>query len=347
VSLTFIVKAASCLLFIFLFLASNCPIILYSQTIIVCTLPAGQGTALGLFVTVSSVSSNQVLFNYDAPIITSFGCSASVIAAGGPSTAGGASLTINGINFGLSATVQVGSSSCATTSITHTQLVCSLPAGQGTANSVSVTVGNQITVASSLFAYGKPVLSSVMPSKVDTGGGSVITIQGSNFGTSGTVFINSVSCDPSGAGFSHTSITCSVPAGQGSLVSFVVLVSGQNVTNSSFFGYLGPTISSISPSNGPTGGGVPITLSGSSFGLSTSPNLVYVGNSLCPIVPGSYTSARVVCTLPVGALTAYVTLIVVGASNATVQFAYDNPILSSVVPNTGLTQGGMSVMNCF
>jgi len=182
-----------------------------------------------------------------------------------------------------------------------------------------------------------------MPSKVDTGGGSVITIQGSNFGTSGTVFINSVSCDPSGAGFSHTSITCSVPAGQGSLVSFVVLVSGQNVTNSSFFGYLGPTISSISPSNGPTGGGVPITLSGSSFGLSTSPNLVYVGNSLCPIVPGSYTSARVVCTLPVGALTAYVTLIVVGASNATVQFAYDNPILSSVVPNTGLTQGGISV----
>ena len=66
--------------------------------------------------------------------------------------------------------------------VSSTQITCTTPAGGGTELDVVVTVAGQSNSAGNgLFNYGVPEVTSVVPSKGDTAGGTLI-VKGKGFG---------------------------------------------------------------------------------------------------------------------------------------------------------------------
>jgi hypothetical protein len=63
---------------------------------------------------------------------------------------------------------------------------------------------------------------------------------------------------------------------------------GGQTPNSYTFNYLAPTLSSVSPTNSPTKGGVVLTISGTNFGLTGN---VTVGGAPCPLTGLGYRQA--------------------------------------------------------
>jgi hypothetical protein len=121
-------------------------------------------------------------------------------------------------------------------------------------------------------------------------------------------------------------------------VTVAVAVSTQTA-QSTAFGYNGPSLTSINPSNGPTGGGTLLTLQGSSF--ATSGGAVWMNQSNCTVV--SQTHTKVVCSTPAGSGARQVLFSVGGQNTTTRPFNYDNPTISTVVPASSPTVGGVVV----
>jgi hypothetical protein len=163
-----------------------------------------------------------------------------------------ACLQLNGYSFGTTGTVTIGGVECPVTSRTpHTRLICTLPAGTGRNLPVVVTVSGQSS-ASANFTYRSPEVWFITPTSSDTGGGGNLIVSGANFGPTGTLFLGPYQCYPTGAGWGQTSITCAIPEGQGTALPVVVTVSGQSSNGSVLFNYNAPTVTQLTPSNGPT-----------------------------------------------------------------------------------------------
>lgn len=97
----------------------------YTDTSIICSLPAGQGQSVPLIVTVSGTDSNTLLFSYSNPVITSINPTSRVT---GPGTS---TLTLTGTSFGTSlGTVSVGGVNCPIVAQSHLEVTCTLQEGQ-------------------------------------------------------------------------------------------------------------------------------------------------------------------------------------------------------------------------
>lgn len=300
----------------------------WSHNSIICTNPAGEGIGKTLQVTVGAQTASATnKFNYDPPFITS------VSPNPGP-TAGGVSLTIYGSNFGLDPSVTLDSSSCTRVSHNNTNIVCILPAGQGTVHSLVVTVGTQSS-SSFNFNYTAPSITGFIATNTSTAGGSTLVIYGTNFGTSGTVTLAGNACLPIVGGWANSSISVSLPAGQGVNLPLIVNVSGQTATNTGF-SYSPPLLASVSPTSGPTTGGTLITLIGANFGLSGSATLGSSG-----LTPVSWSHTNIVATSPVGQGAGKTVQVVVGGQTSNTRtFDYLPPVITSFSPANGPTAGG-------
>ncbi len=295
-----------------------CPVTSYGQTQIVCTAPAGIGTGLTLTLT-SGGQSDSTTVSYAPPAL-------SAVAAPTRPTQGGSTVTITGTNLGATgATVTIGGAACPVTLQGHTQVRCTLPVGQGTAQPVVLTVGGQ--VSNTLFlSYDPPVITGLAPASGPTSGGS-LTIDGANFGAMGifdaTVTVGGVSCPVTSA--THTTIVCTAPPGVGVDLPVIVTLAGQS-SAPALFDHLPPAITSIAPDNGPMAGGVVLTLTGTNFGAAGA--TVTVAGNACPVLSQSHTSAT--CTLPAGTgKNLPVVLTVGGQSSSAALFDYDAPEIAA------------------
>ena len=157
--------------------ATSAAITSWSDTAIVCTVPALAPGATTVTVTVGGQTSNAFAFTVDAP--------APLLASVTPSHAlAGAAVTIAGSNLGAAqgtSTLKFGATSAAITSWSDTAIVCTVPALAPGATTVTVTVGGQ---TSNAFAFTvdapAPLLASVTPSHALAG--AAVTIDGSNLG---------------------------------------------------------------------------------------------------------------------------------------------------------------------
>lgn len=301
----------------------------WSNTQLVCTLPAGVSAPIPVRVT------NQWGLT-GTSVDGGFGFAAPRIDAVTPSrlhTAGGELVTLSGLNFGArDAGVRIGSSAAVVISQSHTQLVVQSPAGEGLSQPIEVTAGNQ--TASSQVGRRAPLITSVTPTPLSAAGGTPITVTGEDFGLTPTVSINSLDCAPSSV--SHTQIICTQPALSAGSAQ-VQVTSGAQL--SPIFNAAGPmaALQSISPTTGPTAGGISLTLNGSAFGAST----VTVGGITCPVTSSSMT--QLVCTLPPGEGQAQVVVTTGGMGSNPQSFTYAKPTLSSLMPSTGPTTGGTPI----
>ena len=214
----------------------------------------------------------------------------SVSPSSGPTT-GGQPITITGTGFVTGATVEIGQGQGAgPTAIAATDVVVvssteitATTGGNAIAGTFNLFVitpaGTSATNPGDLYQYQYAGLtvSSVSPSSGPTTGGQPITITGTGFVTGATVEIG----QGQGAGptaiaatdvvvVSSTEITATTGGNAiaGTFNLFVITPAGTSATNPGDlyqYQYAGLTVSSVSPSSGPTTGGQPITITGTGF----------------------------------------------------------------------------------
>gem|GEM_PF-2973937 len=142
----------------------------------------------------------------------------------------------------------------------------------------------------SVFADAAPVISGLAPSSGPITGGQTVTITGSNFVAGDTVTIDGVVATGVTV-VSATQITATVPSASDIHPANVVVTdSSSQASAPATYQYAlpPPTLSSISPANGPIAGGTAVTITGSGFTLpnSTSNTWVSSGNTLVNTTAG-------------------------------------------------------------
>lgn len=139
----------------------------------------------------------------------------------------GTSVTIHGTNFGSTqgtSTVSFNGVNATPTSWSSTQVKAPVPSGATTGN-VVVTVSSKPTTGTHTFTVtGTPTISGMTP---NAGGvGTMVTITGTNLGTTGTITFNGVAT--SVWSWTSTQITAPVPI-SATTGNVVVTISGENL----------------------------------------------------------------------------------------------------------------------
>jgi hypothetical protein len=194
---------------------------------------------------------------------------------------------------------------------------------------VTVTVNSQSGSLINGFTYiAPPTVSGVSPNSGSTAGGTAVTISGTNFASGATVTFGGTPATNLVV-VSSTSITAVTPAGSAGPVTVTVTNPGAQSGSlaNGFTFVVAPTVSSVSPNNGPTTGGTGVTITGTNFAAGAA--VTFGGTAATNVVVVSSTS--ITATTPAhaaGAVT--VTVTVNGQSGSlTNGFTYNAPVAIS------------------
>jgi len=257
----------------------------WSATSITATVPTGATTG-NVVVSVSGVASAGKSFTVvSAPSISSLSKTSATV---------GTSITITGTNFGSSqgtGTVSFNGTIGTATSWNSTTIKVPVPAG--------ATSGNVVVFASGVNSNGvaftvipTPSISSLSPNFGPVG--SLVIITGNNFGSSptgSTVTFNGWAA--TSTAWSPTSITVAVPS-QATTGNVVVTVNSVASNSVAYTVVPTPSISSVSPTSGPVG--LPITISGGSFGASQGGSTVSFNGTVG--IPTSWSDSSITVPVP-------------------------------------------------
>ncbi|WP_291159924.1 IPT/TIG domain-containing protein, partial [Ensifer sp. SSB1] len=291
-----------------------------SNTQITATAPAG--TAGTVDITVTSPGGTSATSSFDqytyvaAPTVTSRSPTS------GP-TAGGTTVTITGTGLtGATAVTFGGTAATGFTVNSNTQITATAPAGTGTVDiRVTNTGGTSATSVSDQYTYvPAPTVTSTSPIAGPTGGGTTVTITGTGFAaanptgavkfgaTTATYTINS-----------NTQITATAPANSAGTYDITVTTpGGTSATNANDqYTYLpAPTVTSTSPTSGPTGGGMTVTITGTGFSAANPTGAVKFGAANATYTINSNT--QITATAPANSAGTYdITVTTPGGTSAT------------------------------
>ncbi|MET9876718.1 IPT/TIG domain-containing protein [Actinacidiphila glaucinigra] len=221
--------------------------------------PAGTGT-VAITVSTPGGTSNSVTYTYTAqPVLVS------VSPSQGPA-AGGTAVTLTGSGFTGATSVKFGATAATSYTVNSaTQITAVAPAGTG---AVPVTVTTPGGTSNSVFYFylNAPVLLSVSPTQGPSAGGTAVTLTGTDLSGATAVAFGATPATSYTVN-SPTQITAVAPAGTGTVAVTVTTPGG--TSNSVSYSYVGsPVLTLLAPSQGPTGAGYGVTLSGT--GLTTT-----------------------------------------------------------------------------
>ncbi|MQS15586.1 cell surface protein [Streptomyces kaniharaensis] len=227
------------------------------------------------------------------------------------STGGGTTVTITGVNLAGATAVHFGSKLATITANTPTSVTVTSPSGAGVVGVDVTTVGGTSNPLN-FFYIGAPFAASLSVTSGPTGGGNTVTISGTGLATASSVSFGANSATPTVISDSLISVT--VPAGTAAGSVAVSLTTAGGVADGLSYTYIdAPTISSVTPSSGPTSGGTSVTITGT--GLTTTES-VTIGGASAPFAaissttlsvttpPGTAGAADVVVTTDGGSATA-------------------------------------------
>jgi alpha-tubulin suppressor-like RCC1 family protein len=220
------------------------------------------------------------------------------------SAAGATTVTIAGTELSGATAVKFGSASATRfTVVSATSITAIAPPGT-TGSMVDVTVttaGGKSAITSadhySYVAPAPPTVTKLSPTKGLAGGGTSVTISGTEFGGATAVTFGSASA-VSFTVNSALSLTASSSAGTAKTVDVTVTTpSGISAISSNDHFQLGPpTITSISPHAGSAVGGSTVTISGTGFGLGPEATAFSFGSTVATSVN---CTAMTTCTVVV------------------------------------------------
>ncbi len=189
-----------------------------------------------------------------------------------------------------------------------------------------------------------PIVSELSPNNGPVGGGTVVTITGSNlagatavdFGSTAALIDKTVSA---------SEIEVTSPKGSGTVDVTVTTAGGTSVkTAADHFSYVArPIVSKLSPNKGPVGGGTIVIITGSHLAGATA---VHFG-STAALIDMTVSASEIEVTSPKGSGTVDVTVTTAGGTSvktAAGHYTYvAAPIVSKVFPNMGPVGGGTVV----
>ncbi|GAA1013812.1 IPT/TIG domain-containing protein [Streptomyces thermogriseus] len=266
-----------------------------SSTQITAVAPPGvaPGSVPVTVVTPAGTSNATVTFTYtpvvSPPTVTS------VSPASGPVT-GGTVVTVTGTDFTGATAVRFGTVDATSFTVdSSTQITAVAPPGTPGAVPVTVTTPAGTSAASpeSYFFYAAgPILTAATPAQGPSAGGNTVTLTGQNLSNATSVLFGGTP-----AAFtvvSSTEIVAQAPPGAG-VVNVTVTTPG-GTSNPVAYAYVSaPTLTSVTPSSGPTAGGTVVTLTGTN--LTTTTSVLFEG------VPAAFTvisDTQVIATVPAG-----------------------------------------------
>ena len=227
----------------------------------------------------------------------------------GPS-AGGTAVTLTGTDFTTGATVTFGGVA-ATNVIVASATSITLTTPAHSAGAVTVVVTNpdgQIGSVPNGFTFvAPPTVTTVSPDSGPSAGGTAVTLTGTDFTTGATVTFGGVAAT-NVIVVSATSITLTTPAHSAGAVTVVVTnPDGQTASLPNGFTFVAPpTVTTVSPTSGPSAGGTAVTLTGTDF--TTGATVTFGGVAATNVIVVSATS--ITLTTPAhsaGAVTVVVT----------------------------------------
>jgi hypothetical protein len=304
-----------------------------SDTQLALTVPAGVSGKAS--VGVATVGGSAILPNAYTYIATPEIVSMSP--AQGP-TAGGSIVTLTGIGFTTATSLSFGGTPVSFTVISDSILTALVPAGTGAVDVTLTTGGGSTTLATSYTYVSAPAIGTVSPAQGSTGGGTAVTITGTNF--TGATAVKFGDTSVAFTVISPTKIVATSPAGNPGLEDISVTTAGGTSVGQGAFSYVSaPIVSSLSATAGPLSGGNTITIQGS--GLSTATGVTFGGVSATPTV---LDDTHIVVTVPAGMTAGQVAVTITTAGGTVLaDSAYryvGTPSISTVSASRGPTAGG-------
>jgi RHS repeat-associated protein len=284
------------------------PVSAWSASSITTSVPSGATTG-NIRVHVGGVQTSGLSFTIvPTPTISSIAPASSAV---------GASVVINGTNYGATqgtSTVKFNSTTATVTSWSATSITATVPNVATGAANVTITVGSLTSTPSSFTVVPTATLSLVTPSTAAAG--ASVVLSGTNFGaTQGSSVVKFGTVAAAVTSWSATSVTATVPAGAAGPVT--VTVGGVATGGVSFTLMPTATLSSLSPTSGIVGSTV--TLTGTNFGASQGPSTVRFNGTLATSI-SAWSASSITATVPIGATSGLTTVTVGGAASNGVTF---------------------------
>jgi alpha-tubulin suppressor-like RCC1 family protein len=200
------------------------------------------------------------------------------------------------------------------------------------------------------FGPPNPTVTALSPKEGLPAGGTVVTITGSEFNGATAVKFGSASATTFHVE-SNTSITAVSPQGTGTVEVTVTTPEGTSPTTpADRFSYVNPTVpaptvSGLSPTEGPAPGGTSVTISGTNLAGATA---VTFGSARAAHFSVNPAGTSITAISPAGSGTVDVTVTTSGgtsSASAADRFSYRAllPTVTSVKPNEGPGRGGIYV----
>ena len=319
-------------------------VVVESSTEIKVTAPAGTGTVDVIVTTPGGPSANTAADNYT--YVAAPTCSISPNQ--GP-TAGGTAVTITGTNLTGATEVKFGANAGTGLVVeSPTEIKVTAPAGTGTVAVTVTTPGGTATCSGGGFTYvAAPTVTEVIPDEGPTAGGNTVTIKGTNLtGAAEVKFGANPGTDL--VQVSPTEIEVTAPAGAAGTVDVIVTTPGGPSANTAADDYtyvLAPALTSVSPTEGSTGGGNTVTIEGTNLGSATEVKFGTTAVS-SPFVANSATKIEVKAPSH-AAGTVDVRVVTAGGESANTgadDYTYvAPPAVLEVSPNKGPIAGGNEV----
>lgn len=195
--------------------------------------------------------------------------------------------------------------------------------------------------------YPAPTLGTVSPTSGLTGGGTVLTLTGTNFRSGATVTVGGTAATAVTL-VSATQLTATTPSHAAGVVSVVVTnADGQTATKTNAFTYVlpAPTISTVSPVSGTTAGGNTVTITGTNFRTGAVVKFGTTTATSTTFVSATQVTAVVPARAAGGAVDVSVTNTDGQVASKTGAYTYisNAPVVSSLSASFGFALGGMPV----
>jgi hypothetical protein len=331
-------------------------LVVNSATQLTVTAPAEPAGTVDLVVTTPSGSSaitsaDQFTFNPPVPAVTG-------VSPNTGSTAGGNVVTISGTGFAGATAVQFGGAQALMFKVNSDTSITAVDPAQGV-GPVDVTVtteaGTSAVVAGDTFTYtaaaNLPTVTGLSPASGPTGGGTLVTISGTNLSgitqvLFGTLPANSVIVS------SANSITAVAPAQSAGVVDVTVSTyagtSSTSAADKFTYQAIAPTVTGVNPTSDTTAGGNWVTITGANFTVATAVNFgttaspsfsVLSDTSILALEPVSAAGVfDVIVTTPSG------TSALSPADQFTFTATAQIPTVTALSPGSGPSGGGTPVV---
>ena len=205
--------------------------------------------------------------------------------------------------------------------------------------------GTSATSAADQFSFvSAPTVTSLTAAAGRTTGGMLVIITGTGF--SAAHGVGAVKFGGNAASYiitSDTQIAATSPAGSGTVDVTVTTVGGTSAYSAADqYTYVpAPTVTGVTPSGGPTGGGTPVTITGTGFLRAPSTWAVYFGATAVSYTIDSDTQITAISPADTGTVDVRVTTPGgTSAISSADQFTYvPEPTITLVGPDAGPTEG--------